>query len=63
MSWVIQQPHSQTNADDFFQVVEFSHWREFCDGERKSIPVVAKFESYAEARGFITEEESPELQD
>lgn len=61
MAWVIQQPHSNTNVSDFFRVVEYRHWLEYCDGERKSIPVIKEFELYEDAREFVLAEKYPEL--
>lgn len=60
MTYVVQQPHSNTNDSDKYQVVKFTDWLRFFGGYETVLPVASSFDTYDEAmqeRNRLNQEE------
>lgn len=49
MSYIVQQPNSNTNPTNRYRVVEFEKFMAFLNGNTTHIPVESEHDSYASA--------------
>lgn len=55
MSWIVQQPHSQTNQTDQYRVVDADEWMHYANGTTRLLAIGGSFATYADAQQRCTE--------
>lgn len=50
MSYIVQNPNSQTNPTDVYRVVNYQDWIDYTNGATTMLAVVGRFDNYGEAK-------------
>ena len=49
MTYVVLQPHSNTNPSDYYRVSDSADWARFVNGEAAHVNYIGQFKDYADA--------------